>query len=500
MLGALGLASALVLAAVFVAAAVAKLTDLAGTRTAVTEFGVPERLAPVVAVAVPLAELVVVGLLIAESTRIAGGAGSLVLLAVFSAAIAVSLARGSAPDCHCFGQLHAAPTSWKTLVRNGLLAVLAALTLAAGIAGETPSAVAWVGDLQPVALVAIGCAIALAALAAVGWLAFLSLTRSYGRVLFRLEATERRLTDAGFELDDDSDRPELGLAPNTPAPEFVVADAAGTDVSLDDLLAPELPLLLLFTSPTCGPCQDLMPKVARWQRDHADRLTIAVANGGDARTSLDEAEKHGLERVLVDHDLALYEAYEASGTPSAVIVSPSKTLSSWVAPGASLIEELMDDALQTTWSREEEGLPVGSPAPEVDLRGLDGEQVSLADPDGSDTLLLFWNPGCGFCREMHEDLLAWEQRPAEDTPRFLIVSAGDEASTRAEGFASTVVLDPEFSLGEPFGAGGTPMALLVDGEGRIGSPLAAGAEAVRVLAGRERPSRQRELATANGDT
>ena len=46
-----------------------------------------------------------------------------------------------------------------------------------------------------------------------------------------------------------------------------------------------------------------------------------------------------------------------------------------------------------------------------------------------------------------------------------------------------MALDPDFSAGNAFEAGGTPMALLIDRHGRIGSPLVAGAEAVFELAG-----------------
>jgi len=67
---------------------------------------------------------------------------------IFSAAIALRLARGSAPDCHCFGQLHSAPVSWKTLARNGVLTLLAGAALTAGLAGRTPSAVTWIGNLR----------------------------------------------------------------------------------------------------------------------------------------------------------------------------------------------------------------------------------------------------------------------------------------------------------------------------------------------------------------
>jgi hypothetical protein len=36
----------------------------------------------------------------------------LALLVLFIVAIAVTLARGRKPDCHCFGQLHSKPIGW----------------------------------------------------------------------------------------------------------------------------------------------------------------------------------------------------------------------------------------------------------------------------------------------------------------------------------------------------------------------------------------------------
>ena len=50
--------------------------------------------------------------------------------------------------------------------------------------------------------------------------------------------------------------------------------------------------------------------------------------------------------------------------------------------------------------------------------------------------------------------------------------------TRAEGFRSPVLLDPEFSVGEAFGAAGTPSAVLIDIEGRVASEVMVGAEAI----------------------
>lgn len=484
--GILGLVASLALAAVFAVAGLAKLADLAGTRRAVVGFGVPEPLGAPLAVALPISELAVAALLLPASTRALGAAGALGLLVVFSTVIAASLARGNAPDCHCFGQLHSAPASSRTLARNGALAGIAVIVLGSALTGERTSALAWVRALDGSEVGALAFAIVLMAFSAIGTLAFVSLMRSHGRTLLRLETIERRLTEAGIEIEQEDAPPELGLEPGTPAPAFTAADVRGTSVSLDDLLAPGLPLLLLFTTPNCGPCQALLPDIAAWQAEHVDRLTIAIADDGDREVSLAKAQEHGLERVLVDRELAIHAAYEVGGTPSAVLIAPDGTIASHLAPGVDWIEQLRDRALAGSGEADEEGLPPGAPAPDLELLTLDGEPVSVASPDG-ETLVLFWNPDCGFCGSMREDVLAWERHAPVDAPRLLVVSSGDEASTRAEGFASAVVLDADFAVGTAFGAGGTPMAVLLDRDGRIASSLAAGAEAVFALAGDHSP-------------
>src|SRR5439155_13340696 len=122
-----------------------KLMDLKETRKAVAAFGAPGRIAGGFAIALPLAELAIAGLLMPASTAAYASLGVLVLLAIFSAAISSNLARGRAPECHCFGQLHSAPVSWRTLVRNALLVALAAFALAESLRGRDRSAVAWLG-------------------------------------------------------------------------------------------------------------------------------------------------------------------------------------------------------------------------------------------------------------------------------------------------------------------------------------------------------------------
>jgi len=119
-----------VLVVVFVAAGWAKLSDPAGTRQAVVDFGVPRPFAPTVAAALPLAELTVAGLLLFADSAVWGAVGAAVLLTLFVTGMVVSLARGRRPDCHCFGQVRSAPVGAGTLVRNAVLIGVAAFVIA----------------------------------------------------------------------------------------------------------------------------------------------------------------------------------------------------------------------------------------------------------------------------------------------------------------------------------------------------------------------------------
>ena len=308
------------LAAVFAVAGVAKLVDRAATRKAVAAFGAPQRIACPFAIVLPLAELATAALLLPGRTAVYGALAAIALLAIFSGAIAVSLARGRAPDCHCFGQLHSAPTSWKTLARNALLLGIGTLALASTVVGEPTSAVAWIAELSGAELASFAVVACAAVVLALGGAAFLSLLRSYGQVLTRLDRIEAALSQAGLDLEDAVAMPEIGLEPGSTAPTFRVRSLSGETVSLETLIASGLPSLLLFTSPHCGPCKALLPVAAAWQRQHGEELAVVFASDGPREEVLAQAEEHDLEHVVLDESRYLYDAFKANGTPSAVLI------------------------------------------------------------------------------------------------------------------------------------------------------------------------------------
>jgi methylamine dehydrogenase accessory protein MauD len=490
------------LALVFVVAGLAKLADLAGSRQALRDFGVPAALASPFGVLLPLAELAVAVALIPSVSAWWGAAGTFILLLVFVAGIGSNLARGRTPDCHCFGQLHSAPAGPSTLIRNLVLAALAGVLVLFGRTTAEFDLWSWLGQLAlPQRIELLAGMVGLSALAVTLWLLW-HVLRQQGRLLLRLEAMEARLAEAGLAAQE-VDAPPAGLEVGTPAPVFSLADVQGETLTLADLRASGKPVLLLFADPGCGPCAALFPEVGRWQRDYAEKLTLAVISRGSKEANQSKVSVHGLERVLLQQDREVQTAYQVAGTPSLVLIRPDGTIGSRLAQGAEVIRSLVGEAIglpalrtlpmvavprkpngQGTQARPRPpALAIGEPAPDFSLPDLSGTLVTLSDFRGSRTLVLFWRPGCGFCQRMLPDLLAWEAQSPDGAPKLLVVSSESVESNLAMGLRSPVVLDQAgMSVGSTFGATGTPMAVLVDEEGKIASALAAGAPAVLALA------------------
>lgn len=144
---AVAVAGTVLLAIVFLAAAVGKTVDRAGFSAVVRAIpAVPGRGVAGLALAVPIAEAgVAVALLLAPFApdpwvAWAATGAALALLAGFSAVIVQSLTRGSAVRCACFGG-RGARFAPRHLVRNALLALVAAVAgpVAAGVAPLAPA-------------------------------------------------------------------------------------------------------------------------------------------------------------------------------------------------------------------------------------------------------------------------------------------------------------------------------------------------------------------------
>jgi uncharacterized membrane protein YphA (DoxX/SURF4 family) len=125
----------LALALLFAVSAWHKLRDLHAFRATLANYRLlPPGLSALLAPGLAICELAIAALLLIPAARIDGAAiapiGALVLLALYSGALAINLARGRRDlDCGCLGPAHRQPVSPGLLLRNALLATGAALLL-----------------------------------------------------------------------------------------------------------------------------------------------------------------------------------------------------------------------------------------------------------------------------------------------------------------------------------------------------------------------------------
>lgn len=450
----------LLLTAVFGVAGVAKLVDLKGSRKSLSDFGVPGFLVAPLAVLLPLAELACAVALIPDASAWWGGRGAATLLTLFIAAISINLVRGRRPDCRCFGQLSSSPVSGKTLARNAVLLALAVLIGWEGREnpGGLPSFAGWTSFES--AMLAVAIALAVIAVLTL-WLLVHAL-RQNGRLLVRLETVEKKL---GID-------PTAGALPGLPvdttAPEFQVKGLDGTTVTLHMLRRKSQRLLLVFTAPGCAACEELLPEVGRWQREHAEKVLTVLISQGEVEANRAEAAKHNLLDVLLETGQEVSHAYLVTATPGAVLVTDGK-IAMPLAMGPHAIRDLMSRALLPPPVKKGERVPA------FELPDLNGERVNLASLQGRRTMLLFWNPTCPYCKGMLEDVKKWEEKRSANAPELLVISSGTPESNRAQGFRSPVLLDGIFGAGVVFGAGGTPSALVIDENGKVASDVAVGA-------------------------
>jgi uncharacterized membrane protein YphA (DoxX/SURF4 family) len=185
-MGAIVLIARLLLAAVFAVAGIAKMADEKGSKKSLLQLGVPASWADSIAMLLPVAELMCAAALLWRQYVVWGAEGAAALLSIFMVGIAMMLAKGKAPDCHCFGQLSSSPVSRWTLARNAGLLALAVLVMWRGVRDRVGRM-----DSRTALLLGISGAIA-AGLAATVWL-LLRMLKQNGRLLMRLEAVEKKL-------------------------------------------------------------------------------------------------------------------------------------------------------------------------------------------------------------------------------------------------------------------------------------------------------------------
>ncbi|HEX6533399.1 MAG TPA: MauE/DoxX family redox-associated membrane protein [Gemmatimonadaceae bacterium] len=122
-----------------------------------------------------------------------------------------------------------------------------------------------------------------------------------------------------------------------PAPPLVLPDLHGRMTDLAELRG--APAVVLFWSPSCGYCQQMLPELKSWERRRPPRSprVILVSSGtADANRAM------GLDSpIVLDADGSAMRRFGADGTPMGVLVDADGRIASPLAVGARGVMSLL---------------------------------------------------------------------------------------------------------------------------------------------------------------
>lgn len=228
----------------------------------------------------------------------------------------------------------------------------------------------------------LGLALTWAVILSGFWLGW-QLLRQNGRLLLRLEALEERLNDLEFGQDDDpanrfsngsltkSKIKRDGLKAGTPAPDFRLPRLDGRgELGLSDFRGRRV--LLVFSSPQCGPCNALAPELEKFYRSHhydtsqrsaaADRSTLVAADPspqpsprltgrggvvmiskGEPQENRAKVKEHGLTfPIVLQQQWEISRRYAMFATPIAYLIDEQGIIIHDVAVGTDAIQSLLN--------------------------------------------------------------------------------------------------------------------------------------------------------------
>jgi len=215
------------------------------------------------------------------------------------------------------------------------------------------------------------------AILAGGWLGW-QLIRQNGRLLLRLEGLEERVNE--FEFGEDDDRADRfsnrsltrsrlkrdGLKAGTPAPEFRLPRLDGRgELALSELRGRRV--LLVFSSPGCGPCDALAPELEKFHREQQREkippspqpsppgggeptscVEVVMISKGEPKENRVKVKEHGLTfPVVLQQQWEISRRYAMFATPIAYLIDEAGVVVHDVAVGTDAILELLKNGGET---------------------------------------------------------------------------------------------------------------------------------------------------------
>jgi len=115
---------------------------------------------------------------------------------------------------------------------------------------------------------------------------------------------------------------------------------------------------------------------------------------------------------------------------------------------------------------------IGSPAPEIALKDLQGQEVRLSDLRGKVVLLNFWATWCKPCKEEMPAMQAAYDKLRDEGLVVLAVNELEDVQrvaehVRSHGHTFPVVMDHDNRIANRYGVVGLPASFLIDRQGIV---------------------------------
>lgn len=135
-----------------------------------------------------------------------------------------------------------------------------------------------------------------------------------------------------------------GLKAGTPAPPFTLPEVRGGTVSLDKYQGRKV--LLVFSDPHCGPCDQLAPELVRLHEAHrGNGLDLVLVGRGDPEENRRKAERQGFEfPVVLQKKWEVSRDYGIFATPVGFLIDENGVIEKDVARGPDAILALAPEA------------------------------------------------------------------------------------------------------------------------------------------------------------